>query len=173
MRKPLYFLSFLVLPLLVGSCSYQPRADYNTQTTSQNTNQENVVQPPANTNVSKPTNNTNQTVNTNINTNTNTNINANVNTNTNVVKKTTVNVSISDFAFSPQVINIRKGDSIIWTNQDLAPHTITSDSSSAFKFSSSNLNTGEKYQLTFDSAGTFGYYCAVHPSMKAQVIVSE
>ena len=77
-------------------------------------------------------------------------------------------VSIANFAFSPTSITIKVGATITWTNNDSVAHTVTSDSG---VFDSGNLAAGKSYTYTFSKAGTFPYHCAVHPSMKASVIV--
>ena len=82
----------------------------------------------------------------------------------------TVSVAIQNFAFSPATLNINRGDTVIWTNKDSAPHTVTSDTGS--EMGSSTLSTGGTYSHTFNTAGTFSYHCNIHASMKAKVIVN-
>ncbi len=81
----------------------------------------------------------------------------------------TVQVSISGFAFHPSMVNINKGDTVVWTNMDTAPHTVTSDSGG--ELSSSTLSQGDTYSHTFNSTGAFAYHCSIHTSMKADVNV--
>ncbi len=78
-------------------------------------------------------------------------------------------VEISGFAFSPSTLTIQPGDSVTWTNQDIAPHTIVSDSGS--EISSSSLSNGETFSYTFNTIGTFKYHCSIHPAMKGTIIV--
>jgi plastocyanin len=54
---------------------------------------------------------------------------------------------------------IRAGDTVTWTFADAAPHTVTSDTGA---FDSGQPQTGGTYQFTFNSAGTYDYYCVVH-----------
>jgi Plastocyanin len=75
-------------------------------------------------------------------------------------------VAIKDFKFDPQTIEISKGDTVVWKNEDSAPHTVTSDS-----FESGSMSQGDTFKHTFDTAGTFDYYCGNHPSMKGTVKV--
>ncbi len=88
-----------------------------------------------------------------------------------IIKETpkTYSVGIENFAFSPKEIRIKKGDTITWTNEDSAPHTVTSDTGD--ELDSQRLNTGQTYTHKFNEKGTFSYYCAIHPSMKGKVIV--
>jgi len=78
-------------------------------------------------------------------------------------------VLIKDFIFSPSELTINVGDNVIWTNQDSAPHKILSDSGN--ELSSDTLAKGQTYSHTFILAGTYNYYCSIHPSMKAKIIV--
>lgn len=77
-------------------------------------------------------------------------------------------VKINNFAFDPSTITVSPGTSITWTNYDSASHTVTATSG---KFGSETLNQGQSFSYTFKEPGTFDYYCAIHPSMKAKVVV--
>ncbi len=79
-------------------------------------------------------------------------------------------ISIQNFSFSQSTITIKKGDTVVWTNNDAAPHTVTNDAGS---FGSDTLNTDQSYTYTFDTAGTFAYHCKFHPSMTGTVVVTE
>jgi YVTN family beta-propeller protein len=78
-------------------------------------------------------------------------------------------VSIASFAFGPQSITIRKGDSITWSNDDGAPHTVTFKDGSA---DSKSISPGKTFTRTFDRAGTYDYFCTFHPFMTGRVVVS-
>jgi len=84
---------------------------------------------------------------------------------------TTIQVAIQNYAFSPSTLNVKVGDTVTWTNMDTAPHTVTV-SSGPVKFASGNLAKGDKFSYTFKTAGTYSYYCAVHPDMKGTVVVT-
>lgn len=77
-------------------------------------------------------------------------------------------VTITGFAFSPATLSVAVGDTVTWTNEDSAPHTVTADDGT---FDSGNLATGETFTQTFDTAGTYDYHCTVHPSMTATIVV--
>ena len=87
-----------------------------------------------------------------------------------VVTPTTYTVSIQGFAFNQKSINIKKGDTVVWTNKDSAPHTVTGNNGGP---SSGTLNNGGTYRFTFNSTGTFDYHCAIHPSMTGSVVVTQ
>jgi len=86
------------------------------------------------------------------------------------VPKTTHAISIQNFAFSPTLITIKKGDSIVWINKDSVAHTATSDTG---EFGSLSLSTNENYNRVFNTVGTFKYHCTPHPFMKGTIIVTE
>lgn len=71
-----------------------------------------------------------------------------------------VEVDIKDFAYVPEIITVPAGTTVVWTNRDSTPHTVTADS-----FDSGSLSQGQTFSYTFNQAGTFEYRCTIHPSM--------
>jgi plastocyanin len=80
-------------------------------------------------------------------------------------------VAIQNFAFSPATIKVKVGTKVTWTNKDSAAHTVTGDNSDGP--ASGTLAQDSSYSFTFSKAGTFTYACAIHPSMKGTVIVTN
>ncbi|MCS6847288.1 MAG: cupredoxin family copper-binding protein [Anaerolineae bacterium] len=81
------------------------------------------------------------------------------------------NVAIAGFAYSPRQVTVRVGDTVTWTNNDSAPHTVTANDAS---FDSGTLGQGGVYSRTFGATGVFSYFCAIHPSMVGSVrVISE
>jgi plastocyanin len=78
-------------------------------------------------------------------------------------------VTIRDFAFSPQLLEVRVGTTVTWTNEDSAQHTVTFRTGMA---DSGLLSEGQTYQCTFMTLGIFAYYCTVHPHMTGTVRVT-
>ncbi len=78
-------------------------------------------------------------------------------------------VSIANFAFSPDTLTVKPGTTVKWTNNDTTAHTVTADDKS---FDSGNLDPGKSFSFTFKQAGTFSYHCSIHPNMKAKVVVT-
>jgi YVTN family beta-propeller protein len=79
-------------------------------------------------------------------------------------------VSIRDFAFGPDQVAIRTGDSVTWSNDDGAPHGL------GFKDGAPGTNEllpGQSFSRVFDKAGVYDYVCSVHPYMTAKVTVSD
>jgi plastocyanin len=78
-------------------------------------------------------------------------------------------VEIAGFAFAPDASDVKVGDSVKWTNQDGATHTVTADDGA---FDSGNLAGGKSFSFTFEEAGTFAYHCNIHQSMTGTVVVA-
>lgn len=79
-------------------------------------------------------------------------------------------VNIQSFAFQPQTIQVARGTTVTWTNQDGAPHTVTFRSGGMT--GSDALQRGQSFSYTFTTAGTYAYYCGAHPYMTGTVIVT-
>ena len=79
-------------------------------------------------------------------------------------------VTIDNFAFTPQELTIASGTKVTWLNRDDVPHTATS-SDSPPKFNSKALDTDDKFSFVFTTPGTYPYFCAVHPKMTGKIIV--
>jgi plastocyanin len=77
-------------------------------------------------------------------------------------------VKIDNFSFGPQTITVPVGATVTWTNRDDIPHTSVSTEG---VFKSKVLDTDEKFSYTFAKAGTYAYYCTIHPKMTGQVVV--
>jgi len=90
------------------------------------------------------------------------------------VKSGSVSIDIQGFAFNPEVVKVKKGTKVTWTNQDSAAHTVTSDSGSDKDgLDSESLAKGDSYSFTFDTVGRYDYHCTPHPNMTASVEVVE
>lgn len=76
-------------------------------------------------------------------------------------------VYILNFNFAPEIIKIKKGDEVLWINQDQSIHDIKMDN----LFVSPKMGIGESFLHIFDQMGEFDYTCGVHPVMKGKVIV--
>jgi plastocyanin len=79
-----------------------------------------------------------------------------------------VAVKIDNFVFGPQTLTVPVGTTVTWTNSDDIPHTAVSTDG---VFKSKVMDTDEKFSYTFTKAGTYSYYCSVHPKMTGQVVV--
>jgi len=77
-------------------------------------------------------------------------------------------VAIDNFSFGPQTLTVPVGATVTWTNRDDIPHTVVSTDG---VFKSKVRDTDEKFSYTFTKAGTYPYFCSVHPKMTGKVVV--
>lgn len=77
-------------------------------------------------------------------------------------------VKIDNFVFGPQTITVPVGATVTWTNKDDIPHTTVSTDG---VFKSKVMDTDEKFSFKFTKAGTYPYYCTIHPKMTGKVVV--
>jgi plastocyanin len=77
-------------------------------------------------------------------------------------------ITIDNFTFSPKEFTVAVGTTVKWVNHDDIPHTVVEKNTT---FRSKALDTDDSYSYTFTSAGTFDYFCGLHPHMVGQVIV--
>jgi len=78
------------------------------------------------------------------------------------------NVAIEGFLFQPGNLEVPVGATVTWTNEDSAAHDATSRNGD---WQTERLSEGESDTLTFDRPGEYDYYCSIHPSMKARLVV--
>ena len=79
-------------------------------------------------------------------------------------------VDIVEFTYQPDPVVVQVGGKVIWQNQDTAPHTATADDGS---FDTGVIEKGKIGSETFKEAGTFTYFCEIHPTMHGTVEVVE
>jgi len=77
-------------------------------------------------------------------------------------------VTIDNFTFTAPELTVAVGTTVKWVNHDDIPHTVV-DKNKAFR--SKALDTDDAYSFTFASAGTFDYFCSLHPHMVGKIIV--
>ena len=80
----------------------------------------------------------------------------------------TMEVKIDNFTFAPQRITVKAGTTVTWINEDDIPHTVVANQKA---FKSKVLDTDDKYTFTFTTAGTYDYFCSLHPHMTGTVVV--
>ncbi len=78
-------------------------------------------------------------------------------------------VSIVNDLYQPASITVNIGGTVTWINQD-REHTVTATDRS---WDSGIFDVGQSYSRTFDTAGTFPYFCIIHPDMRGTVIVTD
>ena len=77
-------------------------------------------------------------------------------------------VTIDNFTFSPKELTVAVGTTVKFVNHDDIPHTVVEKKLS---FRSKALDTDDAYSYTFATAGTFDYFCGLHPHMVGKIIV--
>ena len=77
--------------------------------------------------------------------------------------------------YNPDSVEIRTGDTVSWSNDDTAAHTVTSGTPDGPDgiFDSSLFMAGSTFEFTFDKSGTYPYFCMVHPWMTGEIVVNE
>ncbi|OBZ17878.1 hypothetical protein A7975_01490 [Bacillus sp. FJAT-26390] len=77
---------------------------------------------------------------------------------------------MTNFAFSPEKLEISQGDIVNFINKDEVKHTATADDG---QFDTDLLAQNASKKVTFTDAGEFGYYCTPHPGMRGTIVVKE
>jgi|KBSMisStaDraftv2_1062788.scaffolds.fasta_scaffold245264_3 plastocyanin len=78
----------------------------------------------------------------------------------------TYTVSIKGFKFVPEKLEVNRGDTVIWKNEDIVPHLVATS-----EFKSKSMDQGESWTYQAKQKGDFPYICKFHPTMKAELIV--
>ncbi len=79
-----------------------------------------------------------------------------------------VRITIHDLAFSPAEVTAKVGDTIEWTNDDFVDHTATANDGAW----DVTIAAGKSAQRKLTDAGTFSYYCKIHPNMTGTIHVN-
>ena len=77
-------------------------------------------------------------------------------------------IEIAGFAFAPTPVEVPVGSVVTWANLDPTAHTVSADDGS---FDSGTLEPNASFETTFERAGTFAYFCQIHPTMRGSVRV--
>jgi plastocyanin len=83
-------------------------------------------------------------------------------------KPKTHTVTIEGMRVQPETLTVERGDTIVWVNKDLVPHTATSK---AGNFDSKLIEADKSWKYTVRKKGDFAYICTFHPTMKAMLQV--
>jgi plastocyanin len=80
----------------------------------------------------------------------------------------TVEISISNFTFTPNELTITPGTTVKWVNHDDIPHLVAEK---ALAFKSQALDTNDSFSFTFTKPGDVQYFCVLHPHMTGKITV--
>jgi plastocyanin len=81
-------------------------------------------------------------------------------------------VVMKGLAFTPDVIRARRGDRIVWTNEDNVPHNVTWMAGPRLLSSARVMNPGTRFSTLVMQSGTVEYLCSIHPWMRGTIVVS-
>ena len=82
----------------------------------------------------------------------------------------TVTAGIEGVAFAPNTITAAVGDVIAWTNNDTVPHTATL--TTIRRARRTRWNAGDSGGMTFSAAGTYAFFCKIHPAMTGTIEIT-
>ena len=75
-------------------------------------------------------------------------------------------VEIREFSFQPRRTVMALGDTVVWINRDIVPHTITAEGGT---WRAHTLEEGQSWEMVVEEGGMFPYFCEFHPHMKGLV----
>jgi plastocyanin len=78
-------------------------------------------------------------------------------------------VNIDNFAFTPKELTVKAGTTIVFRNRDDIPHLVVGAKA---EFHSEALATGDGFSFTFAKAGSYSYFCGMHPQMQGKIVVT-
>lgn len=81
-------------------------------------------------------------------------------------------VKIENIKFDPSHLDVHVGDTVIWKNNDLVPHTVTATTSSPNEkpaFDSKQLDSSKEFKLKIRKQGLQHYKCLFHPMMEGEL----
>jgi plastocyanin len=76
-------------------------------------------------------------------------------------------VGIDNFAFTPAILAVKAGTTVVFENHDDIPHSVV-----GADFRAPALDTSDRFSYTFTKPGTYDYFCGLHPHMTGKVIVT-
>jgi len=76
-------------------------------------------------------------------------------------------IEIDAMAFAPPSVTVRRGDTVVWVNRDLVPHTATAGK----VFDSGAIAPGRSWTTIAKTPGRHDYVCTLHPTMRASLLV--
>jgi len=81
-------------------------------------------------------------------------------------------VGLKDSRYDPTDIEVSVGETVTFTNNDPYDHTITSAEDSTVEFDSGEISQDVTFEQSFDTAGSYNFFCQIHPTMRGTITVS-
>ena len=85
-------------------------------------------------------------------------------------ERTGTTIEYKDFCPTPTTLHVKVGDIVTWTNIDPFDHTVTSGFGT---WADKTLGPHQQFSYRFDDAGSYTYYCMLHPGMGGTVVVGD
>jgi plastocyanin len=82
----------------------------------------------------------------------------------------TITVAIEHFAFSPAHIDVEPGDTVVFMNRDITPHTATAVDGS---WTTGEILGGKTQAVSISEKAGSDYFCKYHPTMKGQLVIKK
>lgn len=80
-------------------------------------------------------------------------------------------VAMEGMQFVPADLTVNQGDTVVWINKDIVPHTSTDSSATAGGWDSGMVNAGDSAVVVMGTKGSFDYVCIFHPVMTGKIVV--
>lgn len=88
---------------------------------------------------------------------------------------TTANIEMKNIQYVPSTLTVKAGTTVVWTNKDSVPHTVdsgTRDNPTSL-FKSGNIEQGQTFSYTFNTPGTYPFFCEPHQAMNGTITVTQ
>lgn len=82
-----------------------------------------------------------------------------------------VTIDMKDIKYVPAAATAKVGDTVVWTNSDSIPHTVTKQGGPGADFDSGTIPAGGTYQVTVKAPGKIDYVCTIHPNQTGTLTV--
>ncbi len=80
-------------------------------------------------------------------------------------------ITIQDYTFTPRIISVKKGTTVMWTNNDTVTHSVVFDNHRYAK--SGPLNGDASFSLVFDTIGEYTYHGGIYPDAVGKIVVTD
>lgn len=80
-------------------------------------------------------------------------------------------VEIRGMEFHPAVLTVAVGDTVVWINRDMVPHTATATGAGTTKWDTGQLGQGKTGRYVVSRRGAINYVCSFHPTMHGKLII--
>ena len=79
-------------------------------------------------------------------------------------------IEIRNFKFALKMPLVRPGDTVVWINKDIVPHTVTARDAS---WSSGTIKAGARWEMIVIAGRSEAYFCKFHPAMTGRLRITQ